>query len=437
MMICFDKLRSYVRLLIKNGMVQIFAGSFASKFVSFFASAFLVRVLSKTEYGVLSYIDNIYNYIYLFAGYGVANAILRYVIIARDEHEKKEIFNYSITSGSIFNLFLVFAGIIFCVFFPHNRQYSDYIGLMVVMVISIPFRNLIDYTLNFLRACFKNGAYAFLSFLTGTLIVVFRYIGALIYELSGVAWGNAIIILFISLICLSVVKKITELDIPKYQKRLTNSRKVNIYSIQCMFTSGLWALFILNDILIMSMFGTGPDMLADYRVAYYIPANFSIISVSIGTFIAPFFTKHEANRDYPWVKKNYFRTIFGVAILVIPISIICLIFAEPIIILLYGRAYSNVVPTMRVLIIGSTINCIFRYSTANILAAIGKVEYNLYISIVCIIIQAIADVIIIDQFGMIGIAIVSSIIYIILSILLIFALWRYIYKSRKETSILN
>lgn len=48
-----------------------------------FGSIVIVRLLSKQEYGVLSYIENLYSYAYVIAGLGLSNALLRYVILAK------------------------------------------------------------------------------------------------------------------------------------------------------------------------------------------------------------------------------------------------------------------------------------------------------------------------------------------------------------------
>ena len=73
-----------IKNIFKKGLVHILAGNFMTKLVSLFGSIFLVRILSKEEYGILGYLENIYGYVFVLAGMGMANAILRYVVLGED-----------------------------------------------------------------------------------------------------------------------------------------------------------------------------------------------------------------------------------------------------------------------------------------------------------------------------------------------------------------
>ena len=88
------KIKELIKILYEKGVVHIFIGSFITKLVAFFGSIFLVRILSKWDYGVLGYIENIYGYIFIFAGMGLSNAILRYVVLGNDREEKYSYYFY-------------------------------------------------------------------------------------------------------------------------------------------------------------------------------------------------------------------------------------------------------------------------------------------------------------------------------------------------------
>ncbi|MBP5587677.1 MAG: hypothetical protein J6X37_03020, partial [Treponema sp.] len=60
----FD-LKEKISISIQKGAFHIFAGSMLTRFISFFASIVVVRVLSKSDYGILSYYENLYNYFFL------------------------------------------------------------------------------------------------------------------------------------------------------------------------------------------------------------------------------------------------------------------------------------------------------------------------------------------------------------------------------------
>ena len=80
-------MKDKIKKLYASGAFHITIGSFVTKFVAFFGSIFVVRLLTKTDYGILQYVENLYSYALVLAGFGLPFAILRYVVIA--EKDKK------------------------------------------------------------------------------------------------------------------------------------------------------------------------------------------------------------------------------------------------------------------------------------------------------------------------------------------------------------
>ena len=90
-----NRLKSMLKMIWKKGAIHIFTGSFLNKFVVFFGSIVIVRLLSKTEYGMLGYAENLYSFAYILAGLGISNAIMRYVVLADTMETKKAVFYFS------------------------------------------------------------------------------------------------------------------------------------------------------------------------------------------------------------------------------------------------------------------------------------------------------------------------------------------------------
>ena len=85
-----------IKAVWEKGLFHILSGSFLTKIVGFFGSIFIVRVLSKQEYGILGYLENMYSYVFIIAGMGLSNAILRVVILGKDINEKYSDFQYTV-----------------------------------------------------------------------------------------------------------------------------------------------------------------------------------------------------------------------------------------------------------------------------------------------------------------------------------------------------
>ena len=93
-----SKLMNNLKKLYTTGALHITIGTFATKFVAIFGSIFVVRILDKSDYGLLGYIETIYGYAYLLIGFGLFNSLLRYLIIAKEERKETyfDCFNNSI-----------------------------------------------------------------------------------------------------------------------------------------------------------------------------------------------------------------------------------------------------------------------------------------------------------------------------------------------------
>lgn len=179
--------------LWKRGAFHIFIGSFLSKFVSFFGSIFLVRALSKTSYGQLGYIENIYGYVYIFAGFGLSNALLRYVILGKNIEEKFGYYRYTMIKGTIINIIIVILAGIGLIFYPHPEEFKSSFFLLVLLLMVLPFQYLIDSNSLIFRALFANKKFAIATLATTAILIIGRYIGATINELNGVILATIVV----------------------------------------------------------------------------------------------------------------------------------------------------------------------------------------------------------------------------------------------------
>ena len=186
-----------------------------------------------------------------------------------------------------------------------------------------------------------------------------------------------------------------------------------------MLIDGLWAVFMLNDLFLLGQFGGSEAVVADYKIAYVIPANLSILVSAVGVFVAPYFTQRESQNDYEWVRKKL-TLVLKVASAVMGAAVImCFILAKPLILLLYGNEYLTAIPTMRVLLVASFFNNAIRYNIANVLSAMGEQKSNLYVAAIGIVLQITFDIYAIPRFGAIGLACSSMLVYIIMSVFLL------------------
>lgn len=399
-----------LKTLWNKGAFHILIGSFSSKFVAMFGSIIIVRLFTKQEYGILSYAENIYNYAYVIVGMGLANSILRFVVLAKDNRLKRAYFNYAAKNGLIFNILLIIIFGIVNYYYPYNNDFVDVKYIVLIYLVSLPFQHLTDDALFMERAMFANNRFAYLSLIITISVLVSRVFGALMGGLSGAVICQVVVTIILAIIVMcSLYKRYFISSEKSFILETAEKKVVNIYSIQFMITNGLWTMFMLNDTFLLGWLCQDASVLADYRVAYVLPGCLSLISSAIGTFVSPYFVKNE--KDYNWIKHKFWIVFILTAILIGGASIIIIVLSKYLITFVYGTQYLNVIPLMNMLTIAAFINCGIRFTCANLLAAMGNIRYNMIVSLIGIGVQVVLNILLIPKFGVMGVAFTSIIVY--------------------------
>lgn len=427
-----NKTKNSIASLWKNGAFHIMTGTFLSKFVVFFGSIFVVRLLSKKDFGLLSYAENFYSYAYIFAGFGLSNALIRYIVLGKGKQEKYNIFSFIIKRGTIINFMIVVFLTIISIFGLRFTMLENSFFMVVILLSVLPFQNLVEFDLFTDRALFANKRYAYLSASVSIALILGRVIGARLYGANGVVCSRLIINCVVSILLLLLIKKTYFDGFRPIRLENTKQSEIHKYSFQYMVTNGLWTMFMLNDVFLLGVFDVGAIAIADYKVAYVLPGCLSLLSNAIGTFVGPYFVKNE--KDNKWIKNSFIKTFVGSIGLIGLASVILFVFAPFFILHIYGESYINVVPIMRLLCISAFVNSALRYTTANILAAMGQIKYNMIVSLIGFVLQIVLDVLIIPIYSAYGAALVNIIVYGFMAIVIniIFCkkykvlLWRYI-----------
>lgn len=231
--------------LKEKGAIHILVGSFMQKFVAFFGSIFVVRILTKSEYGLLSYVENIYSYALIFAGLGLSNAMLRYIVLAK-ENEKRAYYDYIVKQSMIRNIVIAMVICCFNSYYNYPDDFSEAKVWVPVIAFLTIFQDLVNDSLYAIRASFKNKLFAYLAVGSSILLIAGRIVGAYIHKVGGVVVSrvvlNAIIGVALIPVCIKMFLKST------YQLDANKKKEINAYSIQYMITNGLWAIFMLNDL---------------------------------------------------------------------------------------------------------------------------------------------------------------------------------------------
>lgn len=81
-------MKNKIDFLVKKGFFYIFSSNVVNKIIQFASGIFLVRLLSKEEFGIYSYAQNILSFFLLFSGLGVTSGMLQYISETSEDKKK-------------------------------------------------------------------------------------------------------------------------------------------------------------------------------------------------------------------------------------------------------------------------------------------------------------------------------------------------------------
>lgn len=411
----FSDLKDEFYSILKNGFFHVLVGNLFSKAIRFAASVAIVHILDKNVYGVWSYVNNIYHIILLFDGLGIVSGILQYCSREAKDNSRFEFLKFGLRFGLFFNVvisvisFLIFLYIPLSV--PESRKFL--LALSFVPMIRIVYSLLEVY----LRSLLLNKKYGILilsnSIIYCIVSVILTYIigigGLIIAEYSVILSG-----LFTAFYLLRNHRSYFK-NVHRKIAAVVNKKAVISFSFTASLANIISSLLYLIDLFMIGLLIADTKIIASYNVSTVIPYNLNIIPLSVMIFVYPYFAKKA--HDLIWLKHNYKKLILYMFILNIILSAFLMIFAEPLIVLMFGSKYIDSIPVFRVLIIGYLIAATFRIPQGNLIAATGNVKANLLITIISGVVNIVLVYIFITFIGPIGAAYATLVVFVLSSVL--------------------
>ncbi len=429
--ITINKLKVLFYSLLEKGAFHIFIGNFANKFVGLCGSIFIVRFLTKEEYGTLGYVENLFSYASIFAGLGLSLALLRYNVVTENKKKHYSNFDFVIKKATTIDIIIVLLIIILSMLINIPKEYNNARILLIILAVVLPFQDISATCLSHERAMLENKRYIRFSIGISFASITCRVIGSLVGGVFGTIICKTLSESFAAILILcSVYKKYFKGE-QKDKLSKEEKKEISWYSFHNMIANGIWILFMITDIFLIGQLGKDPEMLADYKVAYMFPSNMAIITSSITVFIGPYFVKNE--QDNKWVMNSYKKALLINSLCVGSFALFIGIFAKPIITIIYGVKYINVIPLMRWLLLAFFINTGIKTLTAGLLSVMGKAKENMFISMVGFVVQVTMALHVIPKYGTVGLAKGCVIVYSFVALCTVIAfLYSFGYKRKSE-----
>ena len=377
----------------------MFSASVLNNIVGMLGNMIITRILTKPEYGLWSYVLNIYSYMVLITGFGLLTGAFQFAAENRGKEEEFQYYKYCFKTGIIIDTILIFVFLIITFLANFSMSRADaYLRVVAPML-------LIEYALNILltvlRCENRIKEYAKILNINTLLLMAGTCMGAF-WGVGGVILGKYIAYSFSLLQAVwrtkSEVKRICCAKKLSWQK----TKSLWHYSIFTGTSSALNCLMYLLDVSMVAAMIRNPETVAVYKVATLIPNALTFIPTSVITCVLPNIVLN--NKNYPWLRTNIKKIFCGLGMFHFELCGGCSLFAPLLISILSGTQYLSAVSIFRVLILSYFVSGTFRSMSVNTLTALRCVNYGLFISISSAVCNIIFNYIFIQKYGAMGAA---------------------------------
>lgn len=409
-------IRKKINKLSKTGFFSIFLSNFGSKVIVFFGGIILVRILSKNDYGTYSYIFNCLSMLYILHDLGVSSASLQFLTENNDNKAKqKSLLFFAMKVGLVASIISSLIILLSPLFYPYTILEAKKI---VPFLFAVPFLTFVTNMLPvFLRSNMENKKFALYK-LGDTLINYLVLIPlSLFFGLKGAVFSKYFYLIFCFVWGLLLCKKMLFSKTTTKKTEISKEERKSFlkFSITCQLNDTMSTLLLIVDTFLIGLLIADSNIIATYKVASTIPHALAFLPSCTMMYVYPYFIKHR--NDYNWLLKNTKKLILYGGLIYLFLTLFLIFGSKYIIILLFGKQYVEAIPAFIILIIGFFFSSAIKIPCANITYSIKKMNINLILNAVSIILNAILNVIFIKWFGFVGAAITTTLISIIVSLI--------------------
>ncbi len=382
--------------LDRKGGYVVFS-SFFIKLITFCISIFIIRFISKNEFGLLVYANTIIAFISPFKGFGIYQGLLRFGSISNSQQQKKFYFNKVLIKGFFFSSIIILALLLLAPLIISNISDSYlYLVFLSFQLITLLF---VDTIKIYARLLNLNKLYADINIYSNLILLVFVVAFTLIWG----SWGYVAALVVSPLlygIYLSYklnLFKYNKLHIPEY-----NTKQFLSYGFYMSLGGVLSEMLFAVDILLIGNIIKDAELIAQYKTSNIIPFSLLILPVAIITADYVQLTRMALNnkKELAQYYLNYLKIMSIISVFIL----LFFYFFSNDLLMIFGKEYSNDTNLMFIFSIGTVGALLFRNPLGNILSAIGWPKINALFSLIVLIINVGAGYYFITKYGVLGAA---------------------------------
>jgi len=422
-----EQVNKGLKLLVKSSFI-VFIGLFLSKVLTYVYRIIIARYFGPEVYGLFSLTMMVLGWFVAISSLGLVDGLGRFIALYRGKKEYNKI-KYLLSISAIILFFssiiaaiiLFFSAEFISINFFHN---SNLIIFLKIFSFLIPILIFSNFLLCILRAFEKIAWHSFIlnilqNIMKLVVLVLFIFLGLKTTSIIfSYFLGTLIMFLAAYLVCKYKISEIFgKYKLNKKIKKKT-IKNFTSYSFPLLFLSIFSLLFAWIDSFSIGYL-MGVLAVGFYNAAIPIALLMGVIPELFGFLFSPLIIRNFSQKNFKVIKELSQQVAKWIFIFNLPLFLIIILFPGAIINILFGSNYIIAENALRILIIGYFISSL-SYVSGNLVGMMGKSKLILMNIVVTSIINLILNFILVPKYGINGAAISTSIVWVILSLALLF-----------------
>ena len=383
----------------KGGYVTV--SIMLGKLISFLISLVVIRLLTKPEYGLITYSSTIVSLAVPLMGFGAYQGLMRYGAKLQDYNQKLQLFNYGLVRGSVFSF--IFIGIFVLLSNFITRSLPEAGNYFIILSFQIFSLFLLEYVKSYYRLLHKNKSYSLVEISYQIFLIVSAIIATVLFDGTGFVIAMTVVPLAVAVV---VIFKNKWIDF----KNITFNLAIKPfefwkYSILVSFGALASQLLFVLDIIMLGNMLKDAQLVAVYKAAGLIPLSLRFVPYM---FITTDYLQFAENENNALFLKQYARNYSKIFIPLSAITVLFFWFTSDYLVLLFGNGYENAALLMKIFGIAITASFIFRIPYGNILTATRWANINAYTSIFSLLLNFVLNYFFIKQWQLEGAAVATT-----------------------------
>jgi O-antigen/teichoic acid export membrane protein len=399
-----------------TGSFHLLWGLVVSTIISSVGTIFIARLLGPDSYGLYAIVLTVPNLIVIFRDWGVNSAMVRFTAVYRGEGRIEEVRSIFL-SGIIFEIALGLALSIFSFLFADFLATSVFNRPIIAPLIQIASFSVFASGLVAAATAAFTG-YEKMELNSIMLIVqsIFRTVIIITLVIVGLGTSGAIIGYTAAMFIAGIIGLLLMWTIYRNMpKPKTNKLEIKAY-LTAMLTYCL-PLSLANIImgllpqyyafLLPIHYATENTVIGNYGIATSFVVLIGFFATPITTMMFPAFSKLDAEKDREALRNIFQFSVKYAALLVVPVAALVMCLAEPAVATLFGNTYDSAPLFLALLASSYAYTALGNLSTGNLINSQGQTKLTLKLQLLTAAIGLPMGLILILQFGVIGLIITT------------------------------